>query len=115
MWRNIVVFQLLFATKLSDFACGSLRSVARGRPRSNANLHEIARQVARGRPLRTIATEMGCTDTLVRRRLGTMRLELSRNHPDGPIWLDPDARTAVEVAQAYLLHVRESASTGPDE
>lgn len=84
--------------------------MARGRPRSNANLHEIARQVARGRPLRTIATEMGCTDTLIRRRLGTMRLELSRQHSDGPVWFDPEARTAVEVAQAYLLHVPEADS-----
>lgn len=79
--------------------------MARGRPRSNANLPEIARQVARGRPLRTIATELGCTDTLIRRRLGTMRLELSRQHLDGLVWLDPEARTAVEVAQAYLLLV----------
>lgn len=76
--------------------------MARGRPRSKTDLRQIAEYLARGKSQQWIAEQLKTSHTVIWRRLETMRMELARQHPDAGAWLDKDARSPVEVAQAWL-------------
>lgn len=76
--------------------------MARGRPRSKSDLRQIAEDLARGKSQQWIAERLDVSHTVVWRRIETMRVELAQRHPDAGLWLDKDARSPVEVAQAWL-------------
>jgi hypothetical protein len=76
--------------------------VARGRPRSQEHIQEIAEHLARGKPQQWIAEHLGVSHTVIWRRIETMRIVLAEEHEDGGLWLNKDARSPVEVALAWL-------------
>lgn len=89
--------------------------MARGRPRSKSDLRQIAENLARGKSQQWIAEQLGVSHTVIWRRIETMRIDLARRHPDAGLWLDKDARSPVEVAQAWLGIEADTESGAEDD
>ena len=81
----------------------------RGRPRVTEHCDEIAALLHDGHGFPRISDEVGISQSLVKKRVDTMR-HLLATETDDAAWIVKTQRTNVEVARAWIKRAEERAA-----